>query len=306
MNAFYNGENPDWLTETFVFEEEESKHYLGSHWDPFFADATVILCRLKEILPASLGQVSYSEFRPSPHSVPTDWPKADYWVWPIRPRGISVVVKHEPEGKSLVAAFPFDSEGVQHELVLQKVHVWESGVEAQIECDFGPTSVCFFDTLYVANRDWYETEKTYQFVLTGIAYDCRRAENQILQARNPKQSERFRELVPERAAELPDTETIPLHTKGMAMFMSRDNWDRDDYLFHGPIKSVDEITILDQKGWKVCVTVLRDIDNGDRDMDLDIIVTQKAWGASSPPQVGEDMEGSLWLQGYLWWVGSMA
>lgn len=294
-----------WLDETFLFEGEEVEHYPGSHWRPFFEDTAAMLGRLPEIMPKALDQVSYVDNRPPIRVIPAEWPRADYWAWPIRRNGISLVVKPGQGSKVLTSAFPFDCEGIQHGLVLKKAHVWKSGVEAQLECDFGPASVTFFDTLYVANRGWYESGKTYQFVLTGIAYRCRRAEDNILQAWNPKQSERFWELAPEWAASLPDTETMDVHTGGMAAFFPISDCDRDDYSFRGPIKSVKEIEMFDQPGWKVRVTVLRDIDKNDRDMDLDIIVTRRVWGDAPPPQVGEDMEGALWLQGYLWHVGAV-
>lgn len=33
---------------------------------------------------------------------------------------------------------------------------------------------------------------------------------------------------------------------------------------------------------------------------LDILITRRAWTGEAPPQVGQDIEGRLWLQGYLW------
>jgi len=35
------------------------------------------------------------------------------------------------------------------------------------------------------------------------------------------------------------------------------------------------------------------------DFDLDIVVTARAWDGETPPEMGQDIEGSLWLQGYL-------
>lgn len=295
-----------WLDETFVFEGEEAEHSLGSHWSPFFDEATDVLGSLPEILSKALVQVAYTDNHPLLRPIPIDWPIGFNLVWPLRVNGLSTVLHVTKESNQIVSVYPFDCEGTQHQLILNKVHVWKSGLEAHIECDFGPTSIVFFDNLYVANRGWYESGKTYQFLLSGIAYHCRRAEDQVLQAWNPKQSERFRELAPEWAAKLPDTDTMPVHTKGMAAFLPIEEWDRDDYSFRGPIKSVKEIEILNQKGWKVRVTVLSDIDNDGNDFNLNIVVTEKVWGDSPPPQVGEDMEGALWLQGYLWWVGAMS
>ena len=33
--------------------------------------------------------------------------------------------------------------------------------------------------------------------------------------------------------------------------------------------------------------------------DLPIVVTAKAWDHDSPPEVGQDVKGTLWMQGYL-------
>ena len=297
-----------WINETFSLEEGGAKHYLGSHWSPFFDDSRTIIERLPEILPKALLQVSYSENHHSLRSCPSQWPDATHYAWPLRSRGLMAVSRiiQVENVLRLSSFFPFDSEGSQHQLVLEKVHVWESELEAQVECTFGPTSITFFDTLYAANRNWYETGKAYQFVLTGIAYDCKKAEDQVFQAPNPHFPDGYLKSHPEIAEQWPQGDTIPVHTRGMAAFFPIEQWDKDDYSFRGPIKSVKNETILDQPCWKVRVTVLRDIDHGDQDLDLEILVTQKVWGGSSPPQVGDDMEGAIWLQGYLWWVGEMA
>jgi hypothetical protein len=42
---------------------------------------------------------------------------------------------------------------------------------------------------------------------------------------------------------------------------------------------------------------------GDEDHDLDIVITRCAWSGEEQPQVGQDIEGRLWLQGYLWMLG---
>ena len=37
-----------------------------------------------------------------------------------------------------------------------------------------------------------------------------------------------------------------------------------------------------------------------KDADLDIHITRRAWSGPQAPQVGQDIDGLLWLQGYLW------
>ena len=82
------------------------------------------------------------------------------------------------------------------------------------------------------------------------------------------------------------------------MFLPIGEWDVDDYSFHAPVKSVEEFKDwLGQNGWRVRATVMR---FGNEDADLDIVITRRAWSGEAPPQVGQDIEGRLWLQGYLW------
>ena len=54
---------------------------------------------------------------------------------------------------------------------------------------------------------------------------------------------------------------------------------------------------LGQNGWRARVRVLCEVPEN---FDLDIWVTEKVWAGEHPPQVGEDIEGVLWLQGHLW------
>jgi hypothetical protein len=294
----------EWLDKTFVLEGEEVRHYLGSHWSPFYDDVLTVVKRFPEILPKSLLQISFAEDRPPLRFLPPEWPRATYSCWPLRRYGITFVTTKEAEGERLllVSFFPFDHEGIQQELVIEKVHVWKSGVEAQIECGLGGASITFFDSLFAENRGWYEAGKPCQFILSAFAYECRAVGDQVLQAFNPKLTREFKEQHPEIASEWPEGDTIPVHTKETAGLLPVSKWDRDDYWFRGPVKSIKEMEMLDQPAWRIRATVLRNLDD-DREIDLDIIVTRKVWGAASPPQPGDDIEGTCWLQGYLWHPG---
>jgi hypothetical protein len=76
--------------------------------------------------------------------------------------------------------------------------------------------------------------------------------------------------------------------------------DRDKYSFRGPVKRVEPIEeFLGQSGWLLRVAVMRNEDDSDHEIDLEIVVTKRIWQADTPPAAGQDIEGSLWLQGYL-------
>lgn len=99
-------------------------------------------------------------------------------------------------------------------------------------------------------------------------------------------------------AEIAAGEEAYIGLEGSSIFLPLADWDRDDYEFRGPVRSVTAFSgWLGQSGWKVRVSVMR-FEN--ESADLDVFVTERAWAGAEPPRVGQDIEGSLWLQGHLW------
>ena len=290
-------EEKEWL-EMFCFETEDKKHHLGTHWSPFFDDALPMIKRLPEILPASLAQVACADNeRLAQHPIPSHWPQGIHLAWPLRTHGLMMTLKTSANGPSEVKSlYPSVVTGSQHRLMIDRVVVWSGGLEAHIEGNIWDMPITFFDTLYCANRCFYEKSRLCEFILTGIAYSCRRAEDHVIEITNPSIVELLNRDIPENEKK----DGIPVHTKGMAALIPLEEGDRDEYTFHGPVKAVEEITVLDQPGWICEVTVLRGMDP-EMDIDLKILVTRRVWEEVEAPRIGEDIEGALWLQGYLWY-----
>jgi hypothetical protein len=91
-------------------------------------------------------------------------------------------------------------------------------------------------------------------------------------------------------------EPIVIHIKGMAGFLQIKGSDDDDYSFRAPVVEVEEMEFLNEPLWRVRATVLR-VD--DQEFDMNIYVTKKVMGDGRTPKMGDDIEGALWLQGYL-------
>lgn len=286
-----------WPASTFVPEGEDAHHYLGSHWDPFVEDSKELLGRLPEMVPEALVQTGYGEIRKPTRATPDDWPKGFQMVWPLRAQGLALILRIEQEANMIVSLFPFFATGSQHTLTLREVSVWEGGLEAQITASWGEGEVTFFDSQYLINRAWYETGKDYDFIFSGMAYNAGPAEKHEWKInRHPDQIAWMNQRLKE--GEEPHEATCTLNMDGAAVFMAVTDWDVDDYSFHAPVKSVVEFKDwLGQDGWRVRATVMR---FGDEDADLDILITRRAWSGDAPPEVGQDIEGRLWLQGYLW------
>lgn len=290
---------PAWPASTFFPVDPNTLHYMGSHWDPFVDDVVEIMKSLPEILPKSLLQIGYGDNRTPPRSIPQDWPRGHHLVWPLRTEGLALLLlsSNATAGTQLASVFPFTTKGLQIRLTLHQVHVWQSGLEAQITAGWGESVVSFFDSQYLLNRGWYEADEDYDFILSGIAYDAGPAKQRIMTVNHhPDEiawmNQRSRDGVP------PMAEIGAVHLGNAAIFLPIDEWDIDDYHFRAPVKEVTEFRDwLGQDGWRVRATVMR---FEGEDADLDILVTRRAWSAPDPPQVGQDIEGRLWLQGYLW------
>lgn len=56
---------------------------------------------------------------------------------------------------------------------------------------------------------------------------------------------------------------------------------------------------LGQPGWRMTVCAMRSVGE---DAELDIFITKRAWSGHEPPQVGQNLEGRLWLQRRLSWT----
>jgi hypothetical protein len=291
-----------WPVSTFVYDKLGAKHYPGSHWEPFFDSSKELFGRLPEIMPAALLQTCYGDNHPAPRELPVDWPKGLHLCWPLRVRGLGITELVDDAIKQIhiVSLYPFWVEGSQARLNVRRVNVWEGECEAQITAGWGDAEVCFFDTQYMAHRAWYEAGKSFEFVLSGIAYSAAPARPHASKIQHPPEVlAHINALLAQDGSELIEAEQ-EFSFDGAAIFLPVGGWDRDDYSFRAPIKEVREFDdFLGQKGWRVRATVMRCIGLAADDANLTIVITQRAWQSDSPPQVGQDIEGRLWLQGYL-------
>ena len=192
----------------------------------------------------------------------------------------------------MVSLYPFVSDGIQASIKIKRVFVLNRA-ETLIEGSWGQSSISFFDTHFFSNCAWYKAGKTYEFILSGIAYEAKPADVKEIS------------ITPETRQILGWGESVPpiITLGGCAMFLNITEWNQDDYWFQGPVLKVKPFPkfndMLGQSGWQIIVKVMR-FDEDYEDAELEIFVTQRAWSGSEPPKVGQDVEGRLWLQGYLW------
>jgi hypothetical protein len=287
-----------WPQSTFVQGSEDDKHYLGAHWQPFVDDAEIILKKLPEYIASAQMKNAIGLLLKPERALPEEWIQGVTLAWPSSQEGIAITVRVTAERNEIANLYPFTQSGSQHLLKVKKVIQWEDGLTAQINVAFGYADLTFFDSNFVANRGWYEAGRSQEFLLTGFAYSAKPSEIFELPVTHCPDDVAWRNQLAEQDGDEPLQETESLSLKGMALLIPFCAGDLDEYGFRGEILQVKPFSdYIGQNGWRVRVQVVRDVPEN---LDLDIIITEKVWEGECPPQVGEDIEGILWLQGHLW------
>lgn len=294
-----------WPDSTFVFEapNAEETHFLGSHWEPWYENGIAdLIPRLPELLENAVLSEPRPVTRDTLHGVPENWTQGIYLAWPDAQRGIllDIAIDRTTGTNHFVGAAPFDTQGTRHTLEIDKVLVWQSGIEAQIAAWAGEARFAFFDTHFLHARGEYECGRKLEFSLIGLAYAARSSTLFELPFTPNPDDVAWQKQLAEEHGELWEAMPERLMFDGMAMFIPVDGWDIDDYQFRGPVKAVEPFDdFLGQTGWRVRVTVMRLSEYVHEDFDIDLLVTRRAWEGDTPPRLGQDIEDALWLQGRL-------
>lgn len=203
-----------------------------------------------------------------------------------------------PKTIKLWSLFPFATKGVSYTITIDEIEEWKNGVEARVSGEteegawFG-----FFDTHYHLNRERYAIGKSYEFSLAAVAYSLEVVAPEPVIISDPEQIRIRQEVFAESGVEVPLNADghIELHMAGAAILLPIEEWDISDYRFQAPVRDVSSFELEGQIIYAVRATVMI-VD--DKDIDLIIYTPEHALKAA-PPKPGDDVAGSLWVQGYM-------
>lgn len=181
---------------------------------------------------------------------------------------------------TLATAYPEVQDGPVWPISITEVVPWANGIEGQITGTCHEAVISFFDTRFYANQRKYDVGKTYNFHMGALGYTIGLAEDR----------------------EVDTTMGAKVSMKGASAYMpatiDNEQADIDDIWFHSPLEGDKEMAYLlgpPIQGFPIIMAIPDDFE-----MRLTV------YGAShvqapelSRVQSGDDLQGFLWLQGYL-------
>lgn len=205
---------------------------------------------------------------------------------------LSVIVANGfDRSMNLWTAYPFLSKGETVTLEVCDIKPWENGIEAEVE---GETEdgclLSFFDLYYFRDHSKYKAGDKIEVELGAMAFDVQQAQKQTFIIDDPERVRELREILGDED----DTGPLEVSTEGMACLLpiEASAWNSFEYMFQGPVKSVETVLGHGMVFYRTVVTVIR----VEEDFDLPILIGKHVI-EDNPPQVGDDVTGHLWLHG---------
>jgi len=213
----------------------------------------------------------------------------------------AVVMRADAEELMVVGFYPFLEQGGQVRARLMRVAEFDHGLMARVEVNVELSEdvaipVTFFDPMYA--RDWPHylalDDAPLSLLLSGLAYTIEVVEPATL----PLDLGPLREALAKAGVTdldaLPDASTVS--TQGMSVFLPADGGNADDWGFQGRLVAIEEHVVCGREAWQAKVRVAG---SDGAELWLPVLFTRAALRGRLP-EVGEDVGGVLWLQGWLW------
>lgn len=264
----------------FLFDDfttELSEDASPGHLDQlelFYKDTEELFGSMTSIITSSQLAVTCASLHPELARTPdASEPTGHLLQWPSARCGLTSVIRSDQQGQcnSLIAVFPFIGDGVKQRCRLLETRLYANRLEAQLFAYIGvdeELNMTFYDAHYLANRNIYQKEALYNFILRGFAYHL---------------------------------ETVTPGPDGfMEAIYQREELGADHYEISGLVKDVKEydFAMPEQKFWLIRTLIART--SGGEKIEIDLLLTGKVLDKGSLPKQGDCINALIWLQGHLW------
>ncbi len=233
-----------------------------------------------------------------PFPLATDEPAGDLLVTPMVRSGLVILTKPADGNTSIQSMWPFVTEGVQHEVEIDRIVIAPNRLEAMIVGTLpSGLEVTWHDVQFAVDRAFYAAGSVHEILLAGFAHELRPASDAPITVPADKgQWAGVRELFPDSFN--PDG-SLTIQTKSLAALLPCDSTSPEFCEVRGPVRKIARYTgeLFGRTTDIVTLTVHRD---GDKEIDLAVYVTDHVLGAAALPKVGDDFAALVRLVGRIW------
>jgi hypothetical protein len=285
--------------------EDESVFSAGGLFEPFGMSALDAVALLPKAISEShmaLNCEMNQSLKARALELPDSEPQAMLLAWPGARCGLMMVAAVEGDRNELKALWPFTTDGVGHDIRLERVLVPSTRLQGLVEGTVFDLPICFMDVFYAVDRVFHCVDTVHRVLLAGFAHEFSVVDPQPIVLEQTKVSYDLRQVF--GSAALNADGSVILQTRGAAgMAPATAQYPSNWYEVQGPVRRIERYSgdLFGRTVWQVRTTVSRGAFVNDQDFNIDIFLTDHVLGDRPLPAVGDDIRAVIWLQGRIWW-----
>jgi|GEM_PF-2717559 len=233
-----------------------------------------------------------------PFPLAADEPAGDMLVTPMARSGLAILTKRKDGNASIQSMWPFTTDGIQHEVEIERIVIAPNRLEAMIvgtlPCGL---EVTWHDVLFAADRAFYAVGSVHEILLAGFAHELRPAPDAPIVV--PAVTEQWASVRASFPESFDSDGNLTIQTKGMSALLPCDRISPEFCEVRGPVKKIERYAGELFGRTTDVVTVAVHQGNGP-DVDLAVFVTDHVRGEASLPGIGDDFAALVRLVGRLW------
>ena len=209
-----------------------------------------------------------------------------------------IVTDTPAQANQFFSGYPMIRDGISCQVEIEKIMPWEYAIEAWIQArilSFN-LSITYFDTRFYATSNLLTVGQISDIVLSGLSYSLAPCNQSTIDIDSGAlfEMERQRRI---DGGETGDCINRPVQVvlSGMSAFLPREGERLSDAEFRGVIQRINQFKHQELIIYRLDVAIAR---HDDDTFVFPIYVTEHVLDGYVP-RLGEDVQGVMWVQGYL-------
>jgi len=200
-------------------------------------------------------------------------------------------------GYEMHSFYPLLREGIASPLKVEESTAWEGSLEGQIRArTLDGAIIGFFDPLYYQNQGVYRAGAAYNFIIAGLAYQLRKCESDFVEITEGAMLDVERESVKKEdpTADVSQIKSVKVYLTGATILLPSES-TLDDWGFRLHADRVGYFEVDGIGFYRIESTLIK---GEHHPLRAYIYASVTVLGEYRPAE-GDDIEGAVWLQGYL-------